>query len=187
MSFECAICGQYHGEPLRDIAYKYPAEYFTVPADEREKRVFVSDDFCVIDDKVFVIRGLLCLPIDGTDEEFRWGVWAVISQDDFKRYLELWDSPAAEAEPPFMGRLSGGIHAYQDSDLLPVSVHLQSGNKRPVFKVISEEHPLGRDQRQGISQEKAHSFVFGVQQAEAEGEAQHDRDEQATQKRKEEE
>jgi len=40
-----------------------------------------------------------------------------------------------------------------------VMVKLHSGDQRPLFTVVSEQHPLGVDQRVGITEEKAHSFV----------------------------
>lgn len=163
MGFTCGFCGQYHDDMALDIALVRPAEYFTVPEEEREARVFFDPDFCVIDNKVFVIRGVLPLPIQGSEEAFRWGVWAVVSEQDFKRYFELWDAPDAHEEPPFLGRLSGGINSYAESDLLPVKVQLQSDDMRPIFTVISEEHPLGADQRHGIPPAKVHQWIEMMQ------------------------
>jgi hypothetical protein len=168
--FTCEVCGEYHEGLPMDIEHKYPAEYFTVPPEERAKRVFFSPDYCVIDERVFVIRGVLPLPIKGSDQEFRWGTWAIAGEEDFKRYLELWDSPDADQEPPFLGKLTGGVYNYSDSDLLPVAVHLRSGNLRPIFKVISDEHPLGVDQREGVTMEYVHDLFTRIQEANSEKE-----------------
>lgn len=167
MGFRCGVCGEYHDELPMDIAFMHPAEYFTVPEQERAARVYFNEDYCVIDNEVFVIRGILPLPVIDSEKDFAWGVWAIINEADFKKYLELWGAPDAGAEPPFLGMLSGGVRDryYPDSDLLPVAVQLRSGNARPIFKVISDQHALGVDQRQGITMEKVHSFVSDLLEA----------------------
>jgi hypothetical protein len=48
---------------------------------------------------------------------------------------------------------------YPDSDMVSVAIYLQSGDQRPLFKVISDENSLGSDQKKGITMEKVHSFV----------------------------
>ncbi len=89
----------------------------------------------------------------------QWGVWVQVSEDDFHRYLELWEKDGVEEEPPLRGWLSGGVPAYPGSCGLEVSVHLHSDNQRPLFRVVSDRHPLGVDQRRGITMEKVHSFL----------------------------
>jgi len=158
--FKCAFCGREHDKLLRDLAYLHPADIFEIPEHERSQRIKMNDDLCEIDDSDFYVRGVLSLPIRDSTEEFRWGVWAKINKVDFDRYIELWDSDLAAAEPAFIGLLSGGIAIYPDSDGLEVQVRLQTGNQRPRFYVVSEDHPLGIDQRKGITEEKAHEFVM---------------------------
>jgi hypothetical protein len=158
-SYKCSVCGKVHDEQPFDITYHKPADYFKVPPDERKTRVMLTADLCSIDNIEFYIRGILPLPIKGSSEEFRWGVWARVQECDFKRYIELWDGHVQEDEPAFVGYLSGGIKAYPNSDMLEVRVHLQPGDQRPRFEVVSSQHPLGIDQHNGITMEQAHSFV----------------------------
>ena len=156
--FKCGICGQEHDELLLDLGYSYPADFFKIPAAQRGKRVRIDSDLCVIDDAEYYIRGILPLPITDTAEAFRWGVWALIEKNDFRRYLKLWNV-AVISEPPFAGRLSGGLRDYLDSDGLEVRVQLRAGNQRPHFYVVSDSHRLGIDQRRGITMEQVHAFV----------------------------
>ncbi len=158
-NYTCGICGKVHDELLMDIAIMRPLDYFKVPDKERKRRVKYTEDLCSIDDKEFFIRGILALPVKDSEEEFRWGAWALISEDDFNRYLELWDADDVGDEPPFVGWVAGGIPAYPDTDRLEVKVRLQSGNQRPRFQLVSDQHPLGRDQREGITMEKVHGFI----------------------------
>jgi len=159
--FVCGICGKQHDHEPMAIAYRRPASFFTIPKEERDRRVQCNDDLCAIDGRQFFIRGVLELPIRGTDTSFDWGVWARVDQRDFQRYLDAWRADTEDDVPPFSGWLSGGPASYPDSDGLEVSVRLRSGGLRPDFTVRSASHPLGVDQRQGISLEKAHQFWPG--------------------------
>lgn len=158
-SYKCSICGKVHDAWPMDISYSKPADYYKVPLGEREARIKFTTDLCSIDNTDFYIRGILALPVMGCSDEFRWGLWARVEEHHFKRYVELWNGNIPEGEPAFVGYLSGRIKYYADSDMLEVMVHLQSGNQRPRFEVVADRHPLGIDQRNGISIEQAHSFV----------------------------
>jgi hypothetical protein len=157
--FKCGICGKEHNELLLDLGYMHPADFFKIPPAEHGGRIKFNQDVCVIDGTEFYVRGILPLPIKDTAQEFRWGVWARIEKKDFRRYLELWNAEAAAHESPFLGHLSGGLRDYSDSDMLQVQVQLQPGNQRPRFYVVSASHPLGIDQRQGITMQKVHIFI----------------------------
>ena len=157
--FRCGVCDRLHDHLPRDIGYRRPEQYFEVPEAERPRRVYETDDLCVIDGKTFLIRGVLYLPIRGGDERFGWGVWASVGKRDFQRYMHAWEQDREDQVPPFAGRLASEIRAYPDSDRLELSVKLRSGGERPLFTVRSKTHPLGVDQQTGISEEKAHSFV----------------------------
>lgn len=158
VKFRCETCGKEHDTLPLDLAYEYPADFFRIPARERERRIVSNGDLCSIDKKEHYARGILALPIKGGDEEFRWGIWARIKAKDLKRYLDLWNSDVAAEEPRFPGQLSGGIQAYPDTDGLAVEVQLLV-RKRPRFFVVNPEHPLGIAQREGVSWEDVHRFV----------------------------
>lgn len=154
----CTTCGKTHDELETGIAYLRPMEYFGVPEEERPKRIKMDDDLCIIDDKLYFIRSVLELPVKDGKEPFGWGVWPQVSQKDFNKYIKLWSAKGVEKEPPIEATLSGGVRGYPYIDLLPVTLHLRSGGKRPLVKVISADYPLGVDQRQGITMEKVHEF-----------------------------
>jgi len=157
--FQCGVCGKHHPHLPRDIAFRRPDPYFDVPEPERERRVQISDDLCIVDDTAYFIRGVLYLPVTDDHGQFGWGAWAQVSDVDFERYLKAWDTNSDDSVPPFPGRLASALDPYPGSSRLAVTISLRSGNQRPVFTVVSEDHPLGIDQRHGISEEKAHSFV----------------------------
>src|SRR5947209_15889773 len=122
----CQFCGKRHDSLPMAIAYRRPPEFFRYAGEERERRVRCTDDLCSVDDREFLIRGVLELPVRDTAERFEWGVWALVDEKDFLRYVQLWHADGGESEPPFEGRLSGGIKPYPDSDGLALRVHLRS-------------------------------------------------------------
>ncbi len=164
MTYICSICGKEHAALPRDMAYKLPGDYFDVPFDEREKRVWLdtgtNPDLCVIDGSKFYLRGVLSIPIKGEEDEFRWGTWIEVEKKDFQRYYELWNETDMSNEPSFRGFLSGGIRDFPDSDELEVIVELQSDNQRPRLTVASEAHPLAIAQREGVTPEDVHTFIL---------------------------
>jgi hypothetical protein len=36
---------------------------------------FLTEDYCAIEDRDFFVRGIIELPIIGTAEALRWGIW----------------------------------------------------------------------------------------------------------------
>jgi hypothetical protein len=167
VTYRCGTCGQTHtGVPL-DIGHRRPAAYFRVPDEEREARVRVNADLCAIDSQAFFVRGILPIPVHESEEAFHWGVWAEVSQEDFEYCLAHWDDESAEGLRRLAGRLSGAVGPYPESDGLEVSLTLQATD-RPLLQVVSTEHPLGRDQRAGISVHRVLEFVEPYLPSEAE-------------------
>lgn len=164
MAYICSVCGKEHDALPRDMAHHRPADYFEIPPDERGKRVWfdaeTNPDLCVIDGSKFYLRGVLAVPIQGEADEFRWGTWAQVEEKDLRRYYELWDETDISNEPSFRGFLSGGVRDFAGSDELEVIIELQSNNQRPRLTIVSETHPLGIAQRNGVTLEDVHTFVL---------------------------
>ena len=161
--FHCEACGQDHDLSNVAIALQRPYHYFEVPEKERASRIKINDDLCSIDGKLFLIRGVLQIPIKGTDGTFDWGLWALIDRSDFDRYLKLWDVEIDPDEPPMPGLLSGNPPGYPEANLTDLTIHLQSGGQRPLFKVVDSDQQLAIDQREGISFEKIHPLIEKLQ------------------------
>ncbi len=93
MKYKCSICGKEHNALPLDMAYHRPADYFKVPRAECADRIWfdaeTNPDLCVIDNFRFYIRGVLAVPIQNVADEFRWGTWAEVEEQNFNRYLEL--------------------------------------------------------------------------------------------------
>lgn len=155
----CQLCGQFHGKLPLAIAYRRPPEYFRLDESEREERIRCTDELCSLDDREFLIRGVLELPLAETESHFEWGLWACVPEASFFDYVERWRDQHLADAPPFHGRLTGGPKPYPDSDGLDLLIHLRPNGQFPRFEVVSETHPLGIDQRLGITTDLVHSFA----------------------------
>src|SRR5262245_56677954 len=163
----CGCCGKrLEGIPT-DMAYRRPVHYFRVPEAERARRIYETDDFCVIDGETFVIRGVLRIPLlDQPGRFFTWGVWAAVAREHFMRYLELYEFDA-EDEPPFQGTLAVSPPIYPDAFGAQVMVRLRLTKERPEFHPTSFENPLFREHRDGITIPRWHQIIAEIDEYQA--------------------
>jgi len=88
--FTCATCGEVHtGIPT--FGFKFPIQYLQVPEAERETRISLGSDDCVIDEKGFFVRGLIEIPVHGYDDAFIWGAWVSLSEANYLKFVEYFD------------------------------------------------------------------------------------------------
>jgi hypothetical protein len=153
--FVCSVCGARHEDmPLCFIA-PMPAMAAGVPDEERDRRVALSSDQCVVDGEHFFILGNLDIPILGRDDAFRWSLWSSLSKTNFERASELWETVGRETEPPYFGWLSTALPGYPDTLSLKLRVRTQPVGVRPLIDVLEQDHPLYPDQSEGISWKRA--------------------------------
>jgi hypothetical protein len=162
MGFTCSVCGGYHEERLLDIRITLPAPIFELAEEERELRAQVSDDMCSLDDSRFFLRGLLEIPIPELGSRFAYGAWVELQHADWLRAVELWDDPAGIDEPPFSGYLTDELVPYEDTRGLPALLQLEEVDRVPSIQVLDRTHPLGREQRDGISAERSDELAAVV-------------------------
>jgi hypothetical protein len=156
--FECVTCGQYHvGIP--SFGWDYPVQYLIIPEQERDSRVELSSDACVIDEKWFFIRGCLEIPVQNHEEPFSWGVWCSLSQQNFRRYEELFDQVDREAGDSFFGWLGSAIPGYPDTQQLKTMVRVRPWPTRPFVELEPTDHPLAVEQGEGISAARAREIA----------------------------
>jgi hypothetical protein len=155
LGFTCAVCGRHHDELPLCFLTLAPVYADTIAEAERAERVALSSDQCVIDERHFFILGNLDLPIIGRQEHFRWSLWSSLSKMNFERASDLWEKAGRESEPPYFGWLSATVPGYETTVNLKVAVQTQPLGVRPLIQVQEQEHPLYRDQVDGISWERA--------------------------------
>ena len=136
---------------MPSFGWDYPVQYLLVPEHERDSRVRLSADVCVIDDKWFFVRGCLDIPVRDHEEPFSWGVWCSLSEAKFHRYEELFDQVDRQAGESFFGWLCSAIPGYPETQQLKTMVHVRPWPTRPFVELEPTDHPLAVEQRHGIT------------------------------------
>jgi len=135
----------------------YPDLYWDVPEEERDGRIELTSDTCIIDNEDFFIRGVIEIPIYDYQKSLGFGVWVSQKRENYYTYLEKFDSSEIG---PFFGWLCTNIAYYEEETLLQQTMAYFRGEElRPSIEVESTEHPLAIDQHNGISLEKAWEIV----------------------------
>lgn len=138
------------------MAYGAPDYYLSVPKTERAQRCKLTSDLCSVDDEHFFIRALCRLPIEGSEQEFGWGVWVSLSEQNFQRYFDSYDDPDQSKLGGMFGWFSNQLPDYPDTLSLQTTVVPQDSNQRPLVYIseVHQDHPLFIEQRRGISEAK---------------------------------
>lgn len=156
MSYRCSVCGEAH-DGLPDITQDKPDQWWGVPEEERNRRILLNSDICVIDDEDFFIRGVIEIPIHDYPECFGFGVWVSQKRENFLAYMENFDSSEIG---PFFGWLCNEIAYYDESTLfLKTTAHFRDDGMRPRIELELTDHPLAIDQRDGITLDRAWEIV----------------------------
>ncbi len=146
-----------HPRPPRAIGYQAPDYYFELSPLEQSKIATLTPDFCVIrhpNQTDYFIRAVLAIPIVGYDQTFDYGPWTSLSQPSFEEYDREYHNEAFENH--YFGFLSNQLHGYAiDTKRLLVSVNLTAGRDRPQLWLHETDHPLAREQREGITLQEA--------------------------------
>jgi hypothetical protein len=157
--FYCSSCGEWHDELPLNYGADVPDIFYDIPEEERDKRIEANDDFCIVDNQYYFVRGNIEIPIQGADQIFSWGVWVSLSEKNFNRTTSLLDTEGRESEPPYFGWLSTSL-PYPESTLnLKTLVHTQPVGIRPFIELEPTSHPLSVEQRQGITLQRVQEFA----------------------------
>ena len=157
----CRCCGQSFDELPLSFGFDAPDPWFALSEADRQSRAEISSDGCVIDGRAFFIRGCLPLPIVNSDDIFVWNVWVSLSEKSFARVGELWDVAQRAQKPPLSGWLSNHIPVYPPA-LLAATVHLRDDGLRPSIMLQEADHPLWREQRDGITLDRVAEIAAQV-------------------------
>lgn len=153
--FRCSNCNDLH-QGVFDLACDAP-EQWTGPAGKvpnaevRESTHVLSEDFCILEGTHYFVRCVLQLQVIGTEETFGYGVWATLSRKNFDLYIERFDGGNYQGFGPWFGWFSNSLKGYPETLNLKCQVHPQNGRQRPRVELEPTDHPLAREQRDGIS------------------------------------
>jgi hypothetical protein len=87
------------------------------------------------------------------------GVWVSLSEANFERMSELWETLGRENEPAYFSWLSTSVPCYPDTLNLKAHVHNRPLGERPLVELEPTEHPLAVEQRDGITMARVKEIV----------------------------
>ena len=76
-----------------------PDHWWDVPEEERDQRIELTSDTCIIDNEEFFIRGAIEIHVHDYPEVFGFGILVWQKRENFYKYLENFDS--ADIGPVF--------------------------------------------------------------------------------------
>lgn len=160
--YKCTRCGHPHaGFPA--FHADRPTNYWDVPEDKRETDVLLTSDSCVIADRFFFVRGLLELPIRDVSEVFTWGVWVSLKEENFLIWKDHYEAVQRSHVGPFFGWLCTRLPIYPDTMHLKTMMHLRDNKIRPQIELEATDHPLSKDQHEGITLQRALDIVHELE------------------------
>jgi len=163
--WKCYSCEEWHTGPCLDFSYDVPI-YWEKENDlvyqaldiNHLPETYLDDDFCITEGSYFV-RGLIELPIIGTAELFRWGVWGSLSKDSFQKLVSHFDDPDRVSMESMFSWLSNNIADYEETLNLKMYAHIREPGQRPSFELEPTEHQLSQEQRHGITAERVKEIM----------------------------
>jgi len=160
-SFVCPTCGETHDGLPTDHGWKLPDVVWAIPEDERSNQAKFNSDLCQLGNRFF-IRCLLTLPFNEQPDCYGWGVWVEVSEQDFHRYVELYDKDGSR-EPVVLGTIANVMPGYPPTLGVPVTVQFQGSTSRPTVHMPSgSKHPLAAEQSTGIDNRRYHEILAAI-------------------------
>ena len=156
MSVKCSECHNDH-QGVFDLTCAKPdacAPMDILPNSEiHGKSDFLSEDLCIVGGEHFFVRSILPIYIQGTDDEyFCYGIWSSLAVDNFKTYVDSFDSGQQSHLGPWFSWFSNELKGFPNSFNLKSSLVMQDESQRPYVVLDTEEdHPLVALQEDGIS------------------------------------
>lgn len=170
LRWKCGSCEKWHYGPCLDFSHSSPI--YWDEKNEAKNRVgalkppfkklpsdYLDEDSCIINNDYF-IRGIIHLPIIGTTETFRWGVWGSLKRENFQKVLTMMDDPKRVELPPMFSWLSNSIDEYPETSNLKMYAHIQEVGERPTFELEPTDHPLSVEYYHGITPERVKEIMM---------------------------
>ena len=149
MRFKCSSCDEWH-TGIPGWGWRYPFAYHQVPEAERDRRCYLTDDLCVVDDRQFLITGLLEIPVIDSADVVSLRVWVSVQRKDWFEYQDLIGQASRDKCGPYTGQLDSTIPTYPDTFELGTSLIVRNDGIRPLVQLNPCEHPLWYEQRSGM-------------------------------------
>ncbi len=119
----------------------------------------ITSDWCITEDRKYLVRCCLDLPVIDEPNPLSYGVWASVSEKSFLRIRELWDDARCVEEPPYFSYLLINIGGYPKTWELEANLVTHSVTERPCLYLAPSDHPLAVEQREGITMARVQEIV----------------------------
>lgn len=136
-----------------------PAIWYGIPESEREQRVLLSSDQCIVDGKHFFLLGRLAIPVHESAEPFVWLTWVSVSEANFNRANDLWHTEGRESEPPYFAYVQSDLPYDQSTLSLKAQLITRPVGERPLVELEQTGHPLVSEQCNGIPMTRVQQIV----------------------------
>ena len=171
MRWKCGSCEEWHTGACLDFSYDAPyywlAEHESanqrarlLPRSANQPATFLDEDLCAIEDDDFFVRGVIHLPIIGTAETLRWGVWGSLSRENFQTLRSMRGNSKLIELPPMFSWLSSQLPEYSNTLNLRMHAHVQEPDRRPRFELALTDHPLAQEYHTGITPERVKQIMM---------------------------
>jgi hypothetical protein len=82
---------------------------------------------------------------------FVWRVWVSVSEKSLATILDLWNTEIRADQAPMFAWLWNDIQGYPRTFGLKANLHLRNNGQCPFIGLEPTDHPLAREQREGIT------------------------------------
>ena len=158
-AWTCRSCGELH-TGLFDLACRRPevwtdGEDYAPNSEVQTSNHMLSEDFCILDGEAFFVRATLPIPLRGSGGQFfHFGVWSTLSPANFRLYLEHFNDGEFADGTRWFGWFANRLKGYPDTLSLKCHVWPQRGRQRPLLELEQTDHPLAREQSEGMTFER---------------------------------
>lgn len=164
MSWRCTTCGGTHDDIPLSFAADFPDNYANLSEADRERRAIIGSDQCIIDEQQCYIRGCLEIPVQGCDDVFLWGLWALVNPETYTQISESWEEDGRDHDHgPYKGRLGNSLKSYAvETFNLKLTIKLRPVGERPLLFIDAPDHPLAIAQQIGMTREQVNDLVSSL-------------------------
>ncbi len=158
--YRCPSCARKH-DGLPALAYGRPDAIFNLGTDEQKARAVTASDLCILDDERYFVRCVLQIGVAGSESSFEYGPWVEVDVRTFSRYAIHCNTGQDPGWKVADGRLANAFPANTEGTLgVACRIRLsEEPRQRPTVEITDKQHPLFREQRDGISMARAIEIV----------------------------
>ncbi len=148
--YNCKICNKKH-DVFFSMICPEPDLISNMSEEDKAKRIIRDGSLVIVDRENVFINGIIFIELKKASEWLSWEVWVKIEKEEFLKQAAIVEKGGKV--PFLLGTLESELPLYQASKNLKVQVDLYTSVDKTVVTVIEQNHPLTKDQKDGIGEE----------------------------------